>query len=327
VNNPSLHGAAHNRDAVAEWRRSPERGSLLALRIMAFLSLRLGRGLGRLFLYLVAGYFFLFAPKARRCMRDYLRRALGREPRARDRFRQIMTFATCIHDRIYLLAERYHLFEVSLQGEPLMQQIVAAGGGAIVMGAHMGSFEVLRWIGERRAGLELAMTMYEDNARNVNAMLTALAPRNPPEIIAVGRVDSMLKIRGRLDQGALVGMLADRSFGDEGVLPATFLGATAYLPTGPMRAAAMLRRRVMFVLGLYRGGNRYHLVFEPLADFSATPPGQRPAAIEAAVTRYAALLDQYCRSDPYNWFNFFDFWRSAAAASTRPAPPPQPQRE
>jgi predicted LPLAT superfamily acyltransferase len=317
--------AAHSHDAVAEWRRRPERGSRIALRIMAFLSLRLGRSRGRLFLYLIAGYFFLFAPKARRCMRDYLRRALGREPRASDRFRQIMTFATMIHDRIYLLAERYHLFEVSLQGEPLMNEIVAAGEGAIMMGAHMGSFEVLRWIGER-AELELAMTMYEDNARKVNAMLAALAPRHPPEIIAVGRIDSMLKIRARLEHGALVGMLADRSFGDEGVLPVTFLGATAYLPTGPMRAAAMLRRRVIFMLGLYRGGNRYHVVFEPLADFSSTPPGQRQAAIEAAITRYAALLEQYCRSDPYNWFNFFDFWRSPALAPTRPAPPPQPQR-
>jgi predicted LPLAT superfamily acyltransferase len=330
VSNPPPPLTARSHDAVAEWRRRPERGSPLALRTMAWLSMRLGRRRGRAFLYLIAAYFFLFAPRARRSMRDYLRRALGREPRASDRFRQIMTFATTIHDRIYLLAERYDLFDVSLHGEPLMEEVVAAGGGAILMGAHMGSFEVLRWIGEQRAGIGLVMTMYEDNAVKVNAMLAALAPRNPPEIIAVGRIDAMLKIRARLDQHALVGMLADRSIVDEGVLPVTFLGATAYLPTGPMRAAALLRRRVMFMLGLYRGGNRYHVVFEPLADFSTTPSGQRQAAIEAAITRYAALLGQYCRSDPYNWFNFFDFWRSpagAAPAATPPLQPPQPQRE
>jgi predicted LPLAT superfamily acyltransferase len=283
---------------MAEWRRRPERGSQIALHIMAYLSVRLGRPAGRALLYLIAGYYFVFAPKARRFMRDYLRRALGREPRAGERFRHIMTFATAIHDRIYLLAERYDLFEVSVQGEALMNQVVAAGGGVILMGAHMGSFEVLRWIGEHRAGLGLAMTMYEDNARKLNAMLAALAPRHPPEIIAVGHIDAMLKIRARLDQGAMVGMLADRGFGDEAMLPVTFLGATAYLPTGPMRAAAMLRRRVIFMAGLYRGGNRYHVVFEALADFSATPAAARQAAIEAAVTRYAALLEQYCRSDP-----------------------------
>jgi predicted LPLAT superfamily acyltransferase len=325
--NPQL--AAHGNGAAAEWRRSPERGSPTMLRIMAWLSMRLGRPGGRLFLYLIGGYFFLFAPKARRTMRDYLRRALGREPDAADRFRQIMAFATTIHDRVYLLAERFELFDVSMQGDALMRQLIDRGEGAILMGAHMGSFELLRWIGEQHAGPGLVMTMYEDNAIKVSAVLSALAPSHPPEIIALGRIDAMLRIRARLEQRAMVGMLADRSLGDESVLPVSFLGATAYFPTGPMRAAAMLGRRVVFMLGLYRGGNRYHVVFEPLADFSATPPGQRQAAIEAAITRYAGLLEQYCRSDPYNWFNFFDFWRSPAVAEAPAVPRPgsQPQRQ
>ena len=319
---PTTPLAAHGQGAVAEWRRRPERGSTTMLRIMAWLSMRLGRARGRLFLYLIGGYFFLFAPKARRTMRDYLRRALGREPDAADRFRHIMAFATAIHDRVYLLAERFDLFDVSIQGEALMQQVIARGEGAILMGAHMGSFELLRWVGKEHAGPELVMTMYEDNALKMNSVLAALVPRHPPEIIALGRIDAMLRIRARLEQRALVGMLADRGLADENVLPVSFLGATAYFPTGPMRAAAMLKRRVVFMLGLYRGGNRYHVVFEPLADFSATPQEQRTAAIAAAITRYAGLLEQYCRSDPYNWFNFFDFWRTPAAAQARAVPRP-----
>jgi predicted LPLAT superfamily acyltransferase len=193
----------------------------------------------------------------------------------------------------------------------MMQEVLAHGGGAVMMGAHVGSFEVLRWIGVRQPNLKITMSMYEENARKLNDILGALAPKHPPDIIAVGHLDAMLRIRERLDEGALVGMLADRTFGDEAVLPVTFLGATASFPTGPMRAAAMMGRRVIFMLGLYRGGNRYHVVFEPLADFSNTPRAQRQAAIEAAITRYAALLERHCRNDPYNWFNFFDFWRAA----------------
>jgi len=314
--------ATQGQGAVAEWRRRPERGSATMLRIMAWLSMRLGRRGGRLFLYLIGGYFFLFAPQARRCMRDYLRRALGREAHAADRFRQIMAFASTIHDRVYLLAGRFDLFEVSMQGEALMQQLIERGEGSILMGAHMGSFELLRWIGKQHGAPELVMTMYEDNAVRMSAVLAALGPRHPPEIIALGRIDAMLRIRARLEQRAMIGMLADRSLADESVLPVTFLGATAYFPTGPMRAAAMLGRRVMFMLGLYRGGNRYHVVFEPLADFSATPQGQRQAAVEAAITRYARLLEQYCRSDPYNWFNFFDFWRSPGSADAGAVPRP-----
>ena len=60
------------------------------------------------------------------------------------------------------------------------------------------------------------------------------------------------------------------------------------------------------------------VVFEPVADFRNITRASRAAEIEAAVIRYAGLLEQYCRSDPYNWFNFFDFW-SSAPRSVHPA--------
>jgi predicted LPLAT superfamily acyltransferase len=303
---------------AAEWRRRPERGSAALLRVMAWLSLQGGRSLGHPILHLIASYYFLFAPRARHNMRVYLRRALGREPRAADRYRLILWFATSIQDRLYMLSGRHDLFEVSVQGEALIREVVGAGSGAFLFGAHMGSFEVLRTVGDHQPGVRIAMAMYEENARKLNAVMAAAKTCDPPEIIALGNVDAMLRIRERLDGGALVGVLADRTLGDEASLPVSFLGATALLPLGPMRAAALLRRRVLFMLGLYRGGHRYQLVFEPLADFSNIDRDEREAAIEAAVLRYARLLEQHCRSDPYNWFNFFDFWSSAHGSERAP---------
>jgi predicted LPLAT superfamily acyltransferase len=306
--------------APSEWRRNPERGSPALLRVMAWLSLHSGRRAVFPLLHLIALYYFLFAPQARRHMRAYLRRALGREPGGIDRYRMILCFGTTILDRLLLLAGRQDMFEITLEGEALIREASTAGGGAFLFGAHMGSFEVLRMLGDRQPGLEVAMAMYEDNARKVNAIMAAAKPRNPPEIIALGRIDAMLKIRERLDHGALVGVLADRTLGDEASLPISFLGSTARLPLGPMRAAALLRRRVLFMLGLYRGGRRYRIIFAPLADFTELARGERASAVEAAVARYGSLLEQHCRSDPYNWFNFFDFW-SAVPDGAPPARP------
>ena len=69
--------------------------------------------------------------------------------------------------------------------------------------------------------------------------------------------------------------------------------------------------------GLYLGGNRYAIHFELLADFSTAARDQRDSVLDVAITRYASLLDKYCRKAPYNWFNFFDFWQSAPI----PTPP------
>jgi predicted LPLAT superfamily acyltransferase len=294
---------------------------------MAFVSLRLGRRFGRVILYLIAGYYFLFAPRARRCMRRYLRRALGREPRALDRFRLIFSFATSVHDRVYLLAGRSELFQVTVCGEPAMRAVVARARGAVLLGAHVGSFEIVRIVGALRAGVSVTMAMYPHNARKINAMLQAIAPVHAPEFIAVGQLDSMLRLRERLDQGALIGMLADRRFDeDEASIRLPFLGAEVRFPLGPMRIAAALAAPVVFLCGLYQGANRYHVVFEPLADFSAVTRSERAAAIEAAVRRYVELLERCCRADPYNWYNFYDFWEedrpsapAAHAPSGRPA--------
>jgi hypothetical protein len=288
---------------------------------MAWLSLHFGRRRVSPLLHLIAGYYFLFAPGVRRHSREYLRRVLRREPRASERYRLILSFATTVLDRLFLLAGQHELFEITLEGEPLIREVIAAGRGALLFGAHMGSFEVLRALGDRQPGLEVAMAMYEENARKVNAVMAAVSPHDPPRIIPLGHVDAMLKIREHLDQGALVGVLADRTLGDEPALTVEFLGSPARLPLGPMRAAAILKRRVLFMVGLYCGGSRYRIVFAPLADFYNVAAAERSAAIEAAVCRYAQLLEQYCQSHPYNWFNFFDFWSkgTATAPAERPA--------
>jgi predicted LPLAT superfamily acyltransferase len=79
--------------------------------------------------------------------------------------------------------------------------------------------------------------------------------------------------------------------------------------------AALLRRPVVFMTGLYLGGNRYAIHFEPLADFSALARGEQDAAVREAIAHYASLLERYCCMAPYNWFNFFDFWPPATVAA------------
>jgi predicted LPLAT superfamily acyltransferase len=275
---------------------------------MMVFSLRMGRPAGRAVLYLIAAYFFLFAPRARRASRAYLRRALGRRPTAGDRFRQVMSFATTIHDRVYLLNDRFDLFDITVEGEELMRERVRCGSGAFLVGAHLGSFEVTRTIGRRQPGLRIAMAVYADNARKINAMLAAINPGLAAETVSLGSLEAMLKVRALLDEGGFVGMLADRTPGGEATVSVDFLGAPARFPVGPMRVAALLGGRAFLMLGLYLGGNRYRVVFEPIADFSAVSRAGRDDAIRAGVVRYARRLEAYCREHPYNWFNFFDFW-------------------
>lgn len=303
----------HTTDPAAEWVRRPERSNRFMLQIMSWISLRLGRAPARLVLAGISLYFLLFSPAAKAASRDYLRRALEREPRFADQFRHFHRFASTIHDRIFLLNGRFDLFDIELHGQEMIDTILADGRGAFLMGAHMGSFEVVRATGRQQPDLKVAMVMYEDNARKLNEALAAISASAVQEVIPLGQVDSMLRVQAALDDGTALGVLSDRTLRGDATLSLPFLGANAEFPLGPMRLAAILKRPVVFMSGLYLGGNRYAIHFEQLADFSATERAERDAAVHAAMLAYAACLERHCRATPYNWFNFFDFWQPRPA--------------
>lgn len=304
-----MTGATEQTDAQPEWMRRQERSNLAILRLMVWISLAFGRRAGRLVLHGIAAYFVLFAPASRRASRAYLRRVLGRWAGWRDGYRHVFSFASTIHDRIYLLNDRFDVFDISVTGNQAVLDSLEQRPGALLMGAHLGSFEVLRAIGRDAKALRVAMLMYEQNARKLNQTLAAINPKAMQDIISLGQMESMLEARDKLDAGYLVGMLADRSLADDTTVPIEFLGEAALFPMGPWRMAAMLKRPVFLMAGVYLGGNRYRLHFEPLADFSQVERGGRDAAIRAAMQAYADALARLCREAPYNWFNFFDFWK------------------
>ncbi|WP_425469738.1 acyl-CoA synthetase [Paraburkholderia unamae] len=306
-----------------DWANQQERSNTLLLRIMTWLSLRLGRRAGRALLHLIALYFVLFSPRACAASRDYLRRVLGRPAHWRDIYRHVFTFASTIHDRIYLANARFDMFDIRPHGHTLVDETLAKGRGVFLMGAHLGSFEIVRALGRTRPDLRVVVTMYEENAQKINATLAAVNPAAKPEVIGLGQVGSMLKVHERLDQNCMVGMLADRTLlADDAATMRrmAFLGEPAAFPLGPLYMAAMLKRPVLFMTGLYRGGNRYDVHFETLADFTDVPRESRQRAIDAALVRYVTLLDRYCRMAPYNWFNYYDFWQGGRQGAMVGAP-------
>lgn len=308
-----------------DWLHQPEIGNAFWMRVMVWIALTCGRRVARWVLHPVTLYYVLFSPVQRRHSRRYLDRALGREAGWLDGYRHVHAFAATILDRVYLLRDEAASFDVQVRGTDLLDAMLDTGRGAFLIGAHMGSFEALRVVGRSRPERRIAMVMYLHNARRLYETLAAIAPEAKPEVIALGQRNSMLAIRDWLDANGLAGMLADRTLppgdamaamgGREGSEVFDFLGHPAPFADGPFRLAALLKRPVLFMVGLYLGGARYDVRFETLADFSAgfANAAEREAAIREALAAYVGKLEILCREHPYNWFNFHDFWNEDAA--------------
>jgi predicted LPLAT superfamily acyltransferase len=315
-----MSSTAPPKTGAPAWARRSERGSLLALRFMAWVAVTLGRPVARLLLHPITLYFLLFAAAPRRHSARYLGRVLGRAATWRDQYRHFHTFASTVLDRVYFVRGQTAAFDLSMHGDAGCDDTLASGQGGFLVGAHLGSFESLHAAGKSFPGMRVTMVMYPDNARKIHGVLQAVAPDFKLAVIAIGNAGSTLAIRDALDAGHLVGLLGDRYLSADSArspgIEIPFLGVPALFSDGPLRLALLLKRRVIFMVGLFLGGRRYDVRFETLADFRQPPAeaAARERLIREALLRYVAQLEALCREAPYNWFNFYDYWREDHAA-------------
>ena len=290
------------------WAALPERGTPGALRFILWFAARVGRTSMRFLLYPIAAYFAATAHPARLASFDYLRRVHGRAPHWWNVFGHFYCFATTILDRVYLLRSDFSRFSITIHGRDLLYRQLETGKGCLLLGSHLGSFEVLRALGVSQQRFPIKVLMDIDHNQNLMRFLDGLNPEIARTVIVPDQPDTLLRVKESLDAGFVVGMLGDRATANEKTTQCQFLGAPATFPAGPILLAAMTHCPVILFFGLYRGGNRYEIFFEHFADEIVLDRDRRSAEIQKWMQRYADRLEHYTRSAPSNWFNFYPFW-------------------
>jgi predicted LPLAT superfamily acyltransferase len=290
------------------WQQQKERGSHYSLRLIVWIALSLGRASARALLYPICLYFLVGFRSARRAIGQFRERALNCPVSWLELFYHYHVFASTILDRVYFLKSRFDLFQIELHGQEVFDRELAKGRGCILLGAHVGSFEVVRSLGRAQRNLDVRVVMDEQNARVIRDVTRELNPAVAESVIQVGGVETMLAVKECLEQGGVVGVMSDRVMQDDQTVSCQFFGREAQFPTGPMRLAHVARAPVLLFFGLYRGGNRYEVHLEFFCDQLQLSSGQREAELRQWVQRYADRLEVACRKAPDNWFNFYEFW-------------------
>ena len=290
------------------WADLPERGTPVLLRLIGWIALRIGRSAARLLLYPITLYFLISAHPARRVSYEYLKRVRGHPPYWWHIFRHFHCFAATILDRVYLLRGEFEHFDVTLHQKEVLHRQIESGKGCILLGSHLGSFEVLRTLGVTQQDFPLKVLMDIAHNENITRFLDALNQEISSTVIVPDRPDTLLRVKESLDAGFLIGMLGDRVSSDGKTTQCQFLGATATFPAGPVLLAAAMHCPVILFFGLYRGGKRYEIYFEHFAQEVLLNRDCRAEDIQHWTQLYVERLEHYARLAPYNWFNFYTFW-------------------
>lgn len=300
-------------EKTGNWIEAKEAGAVWQLRFMRFIALNAPAILSSPILWVTALIFAIDKRRASsRASADYLHRVFGRVPTLMERQRHALTFSHVFFERVRLLAGGAGAFSIEMSGQDLVHERVAMGRGAVLLGAHYGSFEALRALDRELPGLSVRYVMYPENAQKSTQLLATLNPEISGKIISLANGPmAMIQVYEALENGEFVAFLGDRmpDSSTRAKVSVAFLGGKINVPTSPYLAAMAARVPIILSFAVWERRDRYRAEFSLLYDGENVHRKERAQVAQGLAQRYASVVESLCRRDPYNWFNFFDIWR------------------
>jgi predicted LPLAT superfamily acyltransferase len=288
---------------MKHWTEKSERGSVWLIQVIVWLARRAGRLVCRVLLFPIVFYFLLTDSMARRSSAEFLETVHGRKAHWRDVFSHIYSFAATLLDRVYMAAGDFNNFEVAVEGLALVDRALQAKKGCVLLGSHLGSFDLMMLVGGAMDGRMVNVMMRVDPRSRVRRI--AGIDDSAFNLIPLGRPDSYLRAYEALSSGGIVAVLADRVDGAAN-LPVRFMDRTTSMPVAPHILAARSGAPILMFFGLYENRNRYRIEFVECGQ--AATSNSRGDQLQPAVNAYASVLEEYARRYPLNWFNFYPYW-------------------
>lgn len=283
----------------------------MTLKLICWIALNTSRFIARLFLYPITLYFYLTSAKVRIASRHYLRRINGLTGNPWQVVKHIFYFSATILDRVYFLTDQFHRFEIKIHGLEHIQEQQTSEKGCILLGAHLGSFELLRALAIQNK-MPFKILMYHDHNAMITKVFNNLNPDIEKAVINLADDNAMLKMNECLVAGDMIGMLGDRHVKNDKKISCQLLNNNTDFPSGPVTLATIANVPIIFFCALYCGKNKYEIHIEKLTDAVNMPRGQRDNYVQKTTQQYVNRIEHYLKKHPYNWFNFYDFWHDEA---------------
>lgn len=268
------------------------------------------------FLRIVAFYFFLFVRNKN--IKFYFRDIHKLKGLAFQKalYRNYLMLGEVLVDKIaFLVKPRVH-FTFDYEGEEYLHEMAAGGKGGMLIGAHMGNWELAGNLLDR-IDSKVNVLMLDAEHQSIKALLESHKVLGKFEVILIrDDFSHLIKIREALERNEFVVMHGDRYVDGNGVIELDFMAAKAKFPVGPLYMASKFAVPVSFVYTLKDRATHYH--------FYATKPEifpypaslkRRREDIRVMVEKYVSNLEFMVKRYPTQWFNYFPFWEDESTAS------------
>ncbi|MCM8542542.1 MAG: hypothetical protein NE328_19885 [Lentisphaeraceae bacterium] len=307
-----------------EWKNQQERGAFWAFRLSVFTYRILGRTVCSLIIYPVVFYFYLTGGNAKKASLKYLRKIYAhpqgkkhfkKTPGFRDGFKHSLSFAFSILDKFGVWLNRITYDDIHFPGREELIKRMEKKEGLVFLSAHYGNIEIMRAVSQTISEVPVNVIMDRKNAESFNKILKSTNNKFDISIFASDEIDISTagKLKEKIANGEIVAVMADRltDSSTSRYESREFLGETACFPQGPFIIPWLLKAPTYMFICTKKGKN-YEVNFEKFFDVDDFQQIKRNVFVENICDRYVENLEKHCLKDPWQWYNFYDFWKKPA---------------
>lgn len=308
------------------WNEQKEfKGGYYGLKIMLFIYNFGGRYIFSFVLLIVMFFYYLVAKKQRQYSREFLdavnttREKRGLNKLKLSTFAHFMSFGNMLIEKLRSWQGKLILGkDIVFKGDCEKAITKYNDNGRLLICSHFGDVEALRAIFTINSTYIINSIFYTDNAKNYNRFLKTLSPTSNINIITTTSMgpDTAVLLKEKIDDRQIVAIAADRipttynSNHNNRTCSVEFLGRKAKFPQGPFILASILKCPVILVFGLKNPVTKIiDIVCIDFGEKLILDRRDKEASLQKHIQRYAKELEDLVIEYPYQWFNFFDFFK------------------
>lgn len=304
-----------------EWKTQQERGAQWAFRLTVLTYKILGRTICSLIIYPVVTYFYLSGGNAKKASLKYLNKVYAhpqgkkhfkKKPGFRAGLKHSLTFAFSILDKFGVWLNRITYDDIHFPRREELLKRIKNKEGMVFLSAHYGNIEIMRAVSQTISKVPVNVIMDRKNAESFNKILKNTNKEFDISIFASDEIDISTagKLKEKITKGEIVAVMADRltENSTSRVEHRNFLGETACFPQGPFIIPWLLKAPTYMFICTKKKKN-YEVNFEKFFDVDDFQQIKRNVFVENICDRYVKNLEKHCLNDPWQWYNFYDFWK------------------
>jgi len=261
-------------------------------------------------LYIVCPYYLLFDRAAVKGALAYTRRRFKEEGFFKRYWRVYMLFVNqgkALIDR-YAVTSGYKGFTFQLKGFDSIKEITNHNEkGCILLTSHVGNWQVaLSCLKELNKNIYLLMRP-EDNV-TVKKHLKIDYEEEKVKIISPEQdFGGTIEVIEKINNGDVVSIMGDRKYNFPSI-GVDFMGGKVEFPFGAFSIAATLECPIIVLLIAKLKDREYCVDFKNIIRPKCESKIDKKQQLEKYVREYAAVLNNYAESYPYQVFLFADVW-------------------